>query len=87
MPTHEGDDVLFLQAELEFNGLEGGAVLPGHLNDPVLVLIRERRSRHLHPQLFLLLLFLQEAGQRAKPTVFTCYHWLCHAFLCVMVTR
>ena len=38
---HHGNHLRFGESELKFNRLEGGAVFPGHFNDPVQILAGE----------------------------------------------
>jgi hypothetical protein len=49
---HKGDDFLFRQTKLQFNGLKRGAIFPGHFYDPIAF------NRVGLPHLFLGLTFL-----------------------------
>ena len=42
---HHSDHLRFGESELKFNRLEGGAVFPGHFNDPIEIFAGERCQR------------------------------------------
>ena len=42
---HHSNHLLLGESELKFNRLEGGAVFPGHFNDPIEIFAGERCQR------------------------------------------
>lgn len=61
--AHEFDHVLLLQPELVLDRLERGAVLPGHLDDAVMIFRCVGYSSGLQALGFPLLLLFKDAGQ------------------------